>query len=239
MDLWRQLVSFVRPRDRAAERQPRSEWPFEAGEYRLVNATAPVVVVAAADTQVANDLVRIAPPGLCMIATLRTARDVDALVRNVASNLSIQCLLVTATDGRGPPLGSIVAALWSDNGKTLTPEAAKLLQAVGTEVADELAVARKRIGCVELASPEQAAGIAKRVADLAAAAKRPNTGFVVARADDVERVVAPVNVTGSSQADKAGDFRIHVRDKTIVVEHINRRSKCCARSRAKPLPTSA
>lgn len=204
--------------------RPSGQWPFVSGRYHVLDVDAPVVVAVAGEEAVAEDLAGVAPLGLSMVALLRTGGDIERLARNIASNLSIQYLLIVGADAKRKALGNALLVLTDDGGSS-DEETASLLRSLRSKLDEEaLRDLSKQIRTIDMLGCDDLDKILARIAQLAADAKRPNTGFVApggGAEEGVERVIAARNMTYASPPDKGGDFKIRVDGKAIVVEHGN------------------
>jgi tetrahydromethanopterin S-methyltransferase subunit A len=204
----------------------KSEWPVIAGKYVLLSRSAPVVVATLAGEQLNDNLAALAPQGLCMIAPLRSVTDAEKLVRNVAANLSVQHLLVTGPEAKSQPLGAALLALLKGSAVDLDEAGTALVQSLKTRFEDdELAALRKQVSSADLLGCEDIDKVLASIGSLAAASKRPNTGFVAPPVDGdedgVQRVIVAENSGYEWAPDKAGGFEIKINGKAIVVEHFS------------------
>jgi len=223
MDLIHSFGRFLRRRLAPGGRAAHDQWPFVAGKYHLLDASAPVVVALAGNEELAADLAGLAPTGLCMVAPLRSASDAEKLIQNIASNLSIQHVIVGGAEEKRQALGAALLALCADNGSALGETPAAIVRTIKAKVDEDLlSSVRKRIKPLDLLGCEDLDKILSRIAKLATEAKRPNTGFVAPGSDadqGVERVIAARGMSYEATRDKGGEFKIRVGGKAIIVEH--------------------
>ncbi len=200
MRLFDDLKRFVR--DRVAANPP-DRWPFIRGDYVVVDATAPVVVTTAADTHLTRELAALKPPGLCMSSPLKgSADDLVNLIDTVAANLSIQYLVCAGTEQEKQPLSSALLLLIRDEEPADDAAGALARATIAKAQMAHLTACRKRLKAVDMLGDVDAAKLARAVAELAAEATNPNTGFLAPRDDaaGVERLIVPRNVTLDSRA---------------------------------------
>jgi tetrahydromethanopterin S-methyltransferase subunit A len=197
-------------------------WPFVSGRYRIVDATAPVVIVGSNAEALAEDLAALETSGICMIAThCRSPKDVEKLIRNIATNMAIQNVIVTdPSDAGSPALLALLKLLGADLEIDDAAQAhvRKIKSNLDDVGFDALA---RQVRAVNMLGSYQTDRIVARVSELASEANRPNTGFRAPAHDDengIERVIAAKNIDYELQADKAGNFFVSVKDKKIVVE---------------------
>lgn len=208
-----------------SDRSQRREWPFHAGKHHVIDPTAPVVVVTWNDESRARELADREIGGLCMISTLcRNAAELERFVANVASNLSIQFLLLTGENGERPPAIEALLAIFenadnvSDDAAALARSARARLQSIDMR---ELAKRVKLIGLRGAAEPD---AIAAKVEELVSGANRPNTGFLAPRGTGegaVERIIAAPSTGDDIRPDKAGAYVIGIEGRSLIVEHYN------------------
>jgi tetrahydromethanopterin S-methyltransferase subunit A len=204
--------------------QNATEWPFVNGRFKVVNAGAPVVV-ATGRSGMAEELAHLAPNGLCMTYPLSSnVDDVATLIDTLKSNRAIQSLIVTGDGAECAALYALCSGATDVDG-----DVAGIVTAARARVdTDVLATLCKRLQIVDLLGATEIDTIATAVSEMASAAKRPQTGFVAPKdgsADSVERVIAATNITHDPTPDKAGRFRIAVKDKSIIVEHFGQKDK--------------
>jgi len=224
LGLLQRLSKLIPLRLGPAPKAANEDWPFIAGKYTLLNRSGPVVVASLADDALNENLAALAPPGLCMIAPLRSVADAEKLVRNVVANLSVQHLLVVGEETQTQPLGTALLALTRGGGADLDETGTALLQALNKKFEDdELAALRKHVAPADLLGCAEVDKIIATIGALASAAKRPNTGFVAPPAegdvDGVPRLIVAENSAYEWAPDKAGGFQIKIERETIVVEH--------------------
>jgi len=217
------LRSFFRRR--VLGREQAASWPFVAGRYHVLDATAPVVVVMADDAALAEDLASLASRGLCMLSPqCRNASDIEKLISNVAANLAVHDVLLVGSEGEHPAATEALAAILSGGQADSQPAAAMVAAVRAKFDAAFLSALQKQIKVADMRGSREVDKILAKVAELAADAQRPNTGFRASSHDDalgVERVIAATNTAYDLQADKAGGYVVRLENGRIVVEHHN------------------
>jgi tetrahydromethanopterin S-methyltransferase subunit A len=200
-------------------------WPIIAGKYKVVDPTAPVVVVLAEAEPLAEDLAQLAARGLCMVSPYcRNATDAEKLVKNIAANLAVQYLVFAGENGdKQPTIRALFATLSGRDpeGKELTSVGAAIRAKLGDF---DLAALTKQIKPIDMLGCTDVDRIIAKVSELAADASRPNTGFRVPGRDgapEVERVIAAKQITYEPKLDKAGAYVIRLERARIIIEHYN------------------
>jgi len=202
-----------------------AQWPFQRGPYRVVDATAAVVVATLDNAKLADDLAALAPAGLCMTCPLTGGRgDIEKLAHTLISNMSIQHLICTGDEPRKPATLAALRALF-----TASPdELSDAMDAVGASkmrlTAADVAALRKQVQFTDLTGCAEIDTIIAKVRDLACDTRLRTTGFVAPDGNDPapeNRVIAANNITHALVNDKAGYFRITIGERVIVAEHYN------------------
>jgi tetrahydromethanopterin S-methyltransferase subunit A len=92
-----------------------SSWPPVAGEYTVLDASAPVAVTVLASTELEEKLASIKPAGLCIVGKTETENiGVDKIVKNIITNPAISTLIVSGKDPAGHRSGETLLALWKN-----------------------------------------------------------------------------------------------------------------------------
>lgn len=211
------LRGLLRGPDRGSD-----PWPFVPGKYQVVDATASVVVTTLGNHRLASDIAAMGTPGLCMTyAMTGKAGEVAKLARTLATNLSVQWLLLVGAEGDKE--ATELRALFASNAE----EVADALGRARIPTSEIMALRKQvqledMLGCTELDK------IATRIRDLSSGANRPETGFVAPGNGDEEagkRVIAADTITHDSTPDKAGQFKIDVVGDRILVEHYDQKEE--------------
>jgi len=222
MSLMSGLRAFLR-----LDRGDAGSWPYHSGRYKVVDPTAPVVVVLRDTEALADDLVELASGGLCLVAPFcRRAADAERLVRNIAANLAIQHVITAGRDT--VPAVDAVAAILSGR-EPESEQAAAIAVTLRAKLTDlDLGALTKQVKVVDMHACGDLDKIISKVNELAADAGRPDTGFRAPQGDGdagVERVIAATQISYESKADKAGGYRLRVDHDRIVVEHYSPRNE--------------
>jgi tetrahydromethanopterin S-methyltransferase subunit A len=202
---------------------PRSDrWPFVRGDYTVIDAGARTVVATVNGSELAKELVAAAPPGLCMVARLRSAADAANLLRAVHANLAVESVICAGESAPDEPLAPALLRL--GRGEDVSADATGSLMntiAALLEAADVAAV-RKRVRFVDLLGSKDAKKIVAQIKAGESAGKNANAGFIT-HTDDagVERLVVPRDLRHEVRGDKTGHFVIRLEEQSIVVEHRN------------------
>lgn len=203
-----------------------AEWPFVRGDYTVVDASAPVVVVSSHPAALAAALVVAPPAGLCMTAVLHSADEAADLLRALAANLAVQFVICLESETAKRPLATAMLKLGNDD-KAQKSDLGALMNAIASQLdAGDLDELRRRVEFVDLLSCREAAKVITRVELCRTAASQPNAGFVKQTTEvGVPRLVLPRNTRNAARADKAGHFTIRLEEQSIVVEHLNGKSR--------------
>jgi tetrahydromethanopterin S-methyltransferase subunit A len=130
LGLLKNVGKFLTGRFTGGRGAAKDQWPFIPGKYHVVDANACVVVTTSASHELAADVAALAPPGLCLVAALRSEGDVERLIRNISSNLSIQHLVAAGDDDEKQPFGASLLALCKGNGDDLGEAGARIVQLI-------------------------------------------------------------------------------------------------------------
>ncbi len=202
-----------------------AQWPFQRGPYRVVDATATVVVATLDNAKLADDLAALAPAGLCMTCPLTGGRgDIEKLAHTLISNMSIQHLVCAGEEPRKPATLAALRALF-----TASPdELSDAMNGAGASkirlTATDVAALRKQVQFSDMNGCDQIDTIISRVRDLSLDTRLRTTGFVAPDGSDLvpeNRVIAANNITHALVNDKAGYFRITIGERGITAEHFN------------------
>ena len=91
-------------------------WPPVAGEYSVLDKTAPVAVATLAGVQLAEDLANRKPQGLAIVGKSETENiGIDKMIKNIITNPSIHYLIIAGDDPKGHQSGKTLIAL-AENG---------------------------------------------------------------------------------------------------------------------------
>jgi tetrahydromethanopterin S-methyltransferase subunit A len=90
-------------------------WPSVAGEYTVLDKSAPVAVSTLASTELEEKLVKSRPAGLCIVGKTETENiGIDKIVKNVITNPAIGFLIVAGKDTMGHQSGKTLLSLWEN-----------------------------------------------------------------------------------------------------------------------------
>lgn len=90
-------------------------WPPVAGEYTVLNRSAPVAVSTLSSVKLEEELVRLRPAGLCIVGKTETENiGIDKIVKNIITNPAISYLIVAGKDTKGHKSGRTLLALWEN-----------------------------------------------------------------------------------------------------------------------------
>jgi tetrahydromethanopterin S-methyltransferase subunit A len=228
MGLFTRITQLIK-RPSTGLKSKTEQWPFYRGPYAVVDATAAVVVTTLGSDKLAEDLVALAPPGLCMACPLTGGRaDIERLAHTLIANLSIQHLVCVGDESRKRVSLTALQALFEASPDEL--DAA--LEAAGASkmrlTAADVDTLRKQVQFNDMHGCNEIDQIITRVRDLSLETKSRVTGFVAQGRDAAgpeKRVIAADNITHNMEFDKAGDFKISVAAGCITVEHYNNKDE--------------
>jgi tetrahydromethanopterin S-methyltransferase subunit A len=201
-------------------------WPFVPGRYFVIDETAPVIVVLPDNDVLAETLAALSVQGLCMISpSCRSASDVEKLIRNVESNLSIHgIVLAGGQPDRDYPAVAALRAIFDDDAG-ISEKARKIAHAARGKLKDfDFAALQRRVDVFDMLACSEIDKIVAGVVKYGSEGQRPDAGFVLKNSDTVlgvQRVVAPTRISHEYQHDKAGKFIIGTDASSILVEHYN------------------
>jgi tetrahydromethanopterin S-methyltransferase subunit A len=145
-------------------------WPPVAGDYSILDASAPVAVSTLSSSKLQGKLAQLRPEGLCIVGKTETENiGIDKIVRNVITNPSIQFLILAGKDTAGHQSGTTLMALW-ENGvnKNMRIIGSKGRRPVLKNVtSSEVKAFRKQIHIDNMISCENTRTVTKRVRELA------------------------------------------------------------------------
>ena len=206
----------------------RDEWPFLRGSYYVADPTAAVVVITLGNEKLARDLAALATKGLCMTCPLSGGRgDIEKLVHTLTGNLSIQHLLCVGDESHHPATLKALQVLFSHDEDFDAALHAAGRSKVRLTVAN-VAALRKQVQFTDMHGCTEIDKIVARIRDLSGRTKRLTTGFVAPNGDSAateDRVIAADNLSHDAVTDKAGYFKIAIRNQRIVVEHFNNKDE--------------
>jgi tetrahydromethanopterin S-methyltransferase subunit A len=95
--------------------ESEKSWPPVAGEYTVLDKSAPVAVSVLASTSLEEKLAHLKPSGLCIIGKTETENiGIDKIVKNVITNPAIRSLIIAGKDSEGHQAGKTLLALWEN-----------------------------------------------------------------------------------------------------------------------------
>ncbi len=93
----------------------KNSWPSVAGEYTVLNKSAPVAVSTLASVGLEEKLTKLRPTGLCIVGKTETENiGIDKIVKNVITNPAISFLIIAGKDTKGHQSGKTLLALWEN-----------------------------------------------------------------------------------------------------------------------------
>lgn len=93
----------------------KNSWPAVAGEYTVLDKSAPAAVSVLASTKLEEKLVKLKPAGLCIVGKTETENiGIDKIVKNIIANPAIRFLIIAGKDTEGHQSGKTLLALWEN-----------------------------------------------------------------------------------------------------------------------------
>jgi tetrahydromethanopterin S-methyltransferase subunit A len=93
----------------------KDSWPPVAGEYTVIDKSAPVAVSTLASIKLEEKLAKLRPAGLCIVGKTETENiGIDKIVKNITTNPAINFLIVAGKDPKGHQSGKTLLALWEN-----------------------------------------------------------------------------------------------------------------------------
>lgn len=93
----------------------KDSWPPVAGEYTVLDKSAPVAVSTLASANLEEKLARLKPEGLCIAGKTETENiGIDKIVKNIISNPALNFLIVAGKDPDGHKSGETILGLWKN-----------------------------------------------------------------------------------------------------------------------------
>jgi tetrahydromethanopterin S-methyltransferase subunit A len=90
-------------------------WPVVAGEYSVLDKSAPVAVSVLSSTALEEKLVKLRPSGLCIVGKTETENiGIDKLIKNIITNPAIRFLIIAGKDPEGHHSGKTLLALYEN-----------------------------------------------------------------------------------------------------------------------------
>ncbi len=87
-------------------------WPLVAGEYFVLDKSAPVAVSTLASTQLAEELAQRKPNGLAIVGKTETENiGIDKVIKNVITSSTLRHLIIAGADPKGHQTGNTLLAL--------------------------------------------------------------------------------------------------------------------------------
>jgi tetrahydromethanopterin S-methyltransferase subunit A len=93
----------------------KNTWPPVAGEYIVLNKSAPVAVSTLASDKLTEELAKLKPVGLCVAGKTETENiGIDKIIKNVVTNPAINFMIIAGRDPEGHKSGETLLALWEN-----------------------------------------------------------------------------------------------------------------------------
>jgi tetrahydromethanopterin S-methyltransferase subunit A len=204
-------------------------WPPVPGEYYVFcdGPGCPVAVSTLGSVELAEDLARNRPRGLCIVGKTETENiGVEKVIKNIITNPTIRFLLLVGRDPEGHRSGGTLLALWEngvDDGMRVmgSPGRRPILRNV---TRGEVEAFRKQVLVVDLIGCEDITVMVEKIGELSQSLNTSYSYLRHFRTNPVETSTVPVvraKEPEKVEMDKAGYFVIipHPKKKVIIVEH--------------------
>lgn len=202
----------------------QAEWPPVPGEYFIHNSSNPVAVSTLASPDLAEELIKKEPEGLCIVGKTETENiGIEKVVQNIISNPSIKYLILAGIEPEKHFSGDTLISLWKNG----VDEKMKVVNAVGRRPVlknldkNQIEAFRNQIQVFDLKNCEDVDKIIQKVSDCTGMIQSScgcNEPFDVSESR-IEKIVAQ-NIE-KVELDRYGYFVIiPQQDKNrIIVEH--------------------
>ncbi|HDZ61795.1 MAG TPA: hypothetical protein ENH40_01455 [Nitrospirae bacterium] len=218
----------------------KDSWPPVAGEYTVLDKSAPVAVSTLASKELEDKLVKLNPPGLCIVGKTETENiGVDKIVKNIVTNPAIGHLILAGKETDGHRSGQTILALWKNGvNKDMRVVGSKGRRPILKNVSlSEVNRFRKQVKIDDQIGRKNVKLLAGRIKDLSKKAVTPLAlvSCGCESCDEPKRKTSSLagntrikaKAPGSIKLDKAGYFVIlpSKKDNLITVEHYSYENK--------------
>ncbi len=156
--------------DLSCEFRVRDEgWPLVAGEYFVLDKSAPVAVSTLASVQLAEDLAQQKPNGLAIVGKTETENiGIDKVIKNVITSSTLRHLIIAGIDPKGHQTGNTLLALKAngvdENGRVIGSSGKRpILRNVTTAEIDAF---REQVQVIDMVGCEKLDEVVARIEDL-------------------------------------------------------------------------
>jgi tetrahydromethanopterin S-methyltransferase subunit A len=225
----------------------KNSWPHVAGEYTVLDKSAPVAVSVLASTPLEEKLAQLKPTGLCIIGKTETENiGIDKIVKNVITNPALKYLIIAGKDSEGHQAGKTLLALWEngvDNNMRIIGSAGRRPILKNVSVSDVNRFRKQieidnQIGCKNVKTlSNRIKELSRKHSEIPCVTSVSSCGcndchdqtpvFMPQPAETVSKIKARKYGKEEVKLDKAGYFVIipSKKDKTITVEHYSYNNK--------------
>jgi tetrahydromethanopterin S-methyltransferase subunit A len=224
---------FFLTRTFASTKAQKKNWPFIPGKYFVNEPTAPVAVTTLGSVDLAGEVAKSPPDGLCIVGKVETENiGIEKIIKNILSNPGIRYLVCAGAEPPKHLTGATITALF-ENG---IDDAKKIIGSPGmrpvlpnTSV-EEIKAFRDQVEPIDMIGCMDVASIHAKIDELASAAPK-STAHEFIPPDDLEeqeavdRVIAEGMDPMRIKLDKAGYFVINIENDTLLVEHYSYKEK--------------
>jgi tetrahydromethanopterin S-methyltransferase subunit A len=218
---------FFLSRTFATTKAKKAEWPHVPGQYFVTDPSAPVAVTTLGSVELAEQVSRSAPPGLCIVGKVETENiGIEKIIKNILSNPAIRFLVCAGNEPPKHLTGATMLALFEngiDQNKKIIGSPGMRPMLPNTSDA-EVQAFRQRIEPVVMIGCTDVEQIHAKVTELAARPAKGTQGQFVPPPDipeqeAVKHVIAEATDPMRIKLDKAGYFVINIEGGNLLVEH--------------------
>lgn len=193
-------------------------WPPIPGEYFTFpeEATSPVAVSTLASPELAEDLSRRKPQGLCIVGKTETENiGIDKIIKNTISNPTIKFLILAGPDSQGHCSGSTLLAL-SQNG---VDDQMRVIGSPGhrpvlaNATSQEIAAFRRQVKVIDMIGCEDQDSIVSKIKELS----RINPEVCICKECAMEKPAIEVPPIAVIKAEKAGDKKLDAAGYFVII----------------------
>lgn len=218
---------FLLTRTFASTKRTKANWPFVVGKYFVINPAAPVAVTTLGSVNLAEQVSKAPPDGLCIVGKVETENiGIEKIVKNIVSNPAI-CYLICA--GNEPPkhlTGATIMALFQNgvDGQNRIIGSPGMRPVLPNTSQEEISQFRRQVVPVDMIGCTVVDEIHNKISELAAVVPTTTSQNVRPPAspihdDEIEHVIAQGTDPARIKLDKAGYFVINLQDDKLLVEH--------------------
>lgn len=228
---------FLLTKTFATTKKKKRDWPFVPGKYFVLDSTAPVAVTTLGSVQLAKDINKRKPEGLCIVGKVETENiGIEKIIQNILSNPAIKFLICAGNEPPKHLTGATLISLFEngvdDNKRIIgSPGMRPVLPNTSP---DEVEAFRRSVtpinmvGCTDV--EEIAAQVIKLALSAAGSEAKPLSYEQAVKAhmvptEEIETIQAVGDDPHRIKMDPGGYFVINPEDGRILVEHYDYKEK--------------